>query len=87
MSVVETFFSQAVISIQSAWRAHHTRKNYVDSARQKEFSRQNDASNHQEVEEKEEDFDEDVLLIQSALRGHSARKQLLKKNQNKNISK
>ena len=70
---------QAIISVQSAWRAHKTRKNYVDETLMSKKKESSSFDNRDKKQEEEDEtlFDDDVLLIQSAFRGHAARKRLI----------
>jgi len=70
----EEEFDDAVLSIQSAWRGHHSRQSLLQSSKRQH-------KNDDVIISDEENDDDDILLIQSAMRGHTTRKQLLNKKQ------
>lgn len=59
------------MSIQSSWRAHSSRQQYLRTAEVRLSA--------QEERAEEQDDEDDIMLIQSAIRGHSARKELISK--------
>lgn len=67
----EDELENAIISVQSAWRGHHSRSDFLKT----------------NEERKEEVDDDDILLIQSAFRGHAARKNVLIRQDNRRGSR
>ena len=65
-------FYQAIVSIQSSWRAHNSRQQYIRTAEAR-------LAVQKEHEEEQDDDEDDIMLIQSAIRGHTARKELISK--------
>lgn len=61
------------MSVQSSWRAHNSRQQYIRTALEVRLLAQ------EELAEEQDDDEDDIMLIQSAIRGHSARKELISK--------